>query len=238
MGGYEFNRKLLFRLLVMANSQLAELIQARGPNLHVNAACAGTTAAIVLAKDWLRVGRCRRVVVISADNPTSDHLMSLIGTGFLALGAATTKPTVDEAALPFDKRRNGMILGAGAVGLVLETDEAAAERRRRPLATVLGAVAANSAFHASAIGTKHASELLHKLSRRWRRSTWPFNRHDQRRPALRLSTRRSTCARNGGCAGAEVTALKAAFGDDLRRILITNTKGMTGHPMGVCFEGT
>ena len=45
-----------------------------------------------------------------------------------------------------------------------------------------------------------------------------------------------TCARNGGCAGAEVTALRAAFGDDLRKILITNTKGITGHAMGVCFE--
>ena len=235
VGTYEFNRKLLFRLLVMANSQLAELIQARGPNLHVNAACAGTTAAIVLAKDWLRVGRCRRVVVISADNPTSGHLMSLIGTGFLALGAATTKPTVDEAALPFDKRRNGMILGAGAVGLVLETDEAAAERRRRPLATVLGAVAANSAFHASAIGTKHASELLHKLLAHVE-VVHGLNRHDLASKLLYVSHETFTCARNGGCAGAEVTALKAAFGDDLRRILITNTKGMTGHPMGVCFE--
>ena len=179
----------------------------------MNAACAGTTAAIVLAKDWLRVGRCRRVVVISADNPTSDHLMSLIGTGFLALGAATTKPTVDEAALPFDKRRNGMILGAGAVGLVLETDEAAAERRRRPLATVLGAVAANSAFHASAIGTKHASELLHKLLAQVE-EVHGLNRHDLASKLLYVSHETFTCARNGGCAGAEVTALKAAFGDD------------------------
>ena len=72
---YEYNRKLIFKLLVMANSQLAEIVQARGPNLHINAACAGTTAAIVLANDWLRVGRCRRVVVISADNITSQHLM-------------------------------------------------------------------------------------------------------------------------------------------------------------------
>ena len=53
---------------------------------------------------------------------------------------------------------------------------------------------------------------------------------------LYVSHETFTCARNGGCAGAEVTALKAAFGDDVRRILITNTKGMTGHPMGVCFE--
>jgi len=42
----------------------------------------------------------------------------------------------------------------------------------------------------------------------------------------------------GGCAKAEMDALSAAFGDDARRhILIANTKGFTGHPMGVGLEG-
>ena len=160
---YEFNRKLLFKLLVMANSQLAEIVQARGPNLHINAACAGTTAGIALGCDWLRAGRCKRVVVISADNPSSDQLLPWVGIGFLALGAACTKSKVEEAALPFDKRRNGMLLGAGAVGLVLETDSCAAGlgmsaavavvgHAAAPLATILCVKHANSAYHASAIG--------------------------------------------------------------------------------------
>lgn len=237
LGGYEFNRKLLFRLLVMANSQLAEIIQARGPNLHINAACAGTTAAIALGCDWLRAGRCQRVVVISADNPSSDHLLPWIGTGFLALGAACTKARVDEAALPFDKRRSGMLLGAGAVGLVLETDDAAAAARpsRPPLSTVLAVRHANSAYHASAIGVKHATELLEAVLRDAAR-VHGLRRSDIAASLLYVAHETFTCARNGGCAGAEVTALRAAFGDDLRKILITNTKGITGHAMGVCFE--
>lgn len=86
----------------------------------------------------MRAGRCRRVVIIAADNPSSQQLLPWIGTGFLALGAACVKKDVEEAALPFDKRRNGMLLGAGAVGLVLETDATAAVCRPRhaPLATV------------------------------------------------------------------------------------------------------
>ena len=87
-GYYEFNRKLLFKLLVMANSQLAELVGARGPNLHINAACAGTTAAIALGCDWLRCGRCQRVVVISADDPSSEHLLPWVGIGFLLTAPA------------------------------------------------------------------------------------------------------------------------------------------------------
>jgi len=99
---YQYNRKLLFKLLVMANSQLAELIQARGPNTQVNSACSGTTQAIAIAEDWIRMGRCKRVIVVSADNPTSESVLPYIGTGFLALGAATITQGVDNAAVPFD----------------------------------------------------------------------------------------------------------------------------------------
>jgi len=234
---YEFNRKLLFKLLVMANTQLAELVKARGPNLHINAACAGTTAAISLAMDWMRNGRCRRVVVISADNPSSEHLMPWVGIGFLALGAASVKGEVAEAALPFDKRRNGMLLGAGAVGMVLEADSLCAGRSpcRPPLASVLAARHNNSAYHASAIGTQHACKELELLLREVER-VHGIHRRELAQSLLYVSHETFTCARNGGCAGSEMASLSAAFGDDLRKILITNTKGMTGHAMGVCFE--
>ncbi len=56
----------------MGHSQFAEYIGARGPNTHVNAACASTAQAVALAEDWIRSGRCRRVIVIGADNVTAD----------------------------------------------------------------------------------------------------------------------------------------------------------------------
>ena len=62
-----------------------EHLRARGPNTQVNAACASTTQAIALAEDWIRSGRCRRVIVIGADNVTSDNLLEWVGAGFLAL---------------------------------------------------------------------------------------------------------------------------------------------------------
>jgi 3-oxoacyl-(acyl-carrier-protein) synthase len=39
---YEFDRKFLFRVLVLANAQLAQIIKAKGPNFQTNTACAGT----------------------------------------------------------------------------------------------------------------------------------------------------------------------------------------------------
>ena len=48
-----------------------------------------------------------------------------------------------------------------------------------------------------------------------------------------MAIRRRVCIRT---VWSWVSALRAAFGDDLRKILVTNTKGITGHAMGVCFE--
>ena len=85
--------------------------------------------AVALAEDWIRAGRCRRVIVISADDVTSDHLIEWFGAGFLASGAAATDEVVEEAAIPFDRRRHGMIMGMGAAALVVESAEAAARTR-------------------------------------------------------------------------------------------------------------
>jgi 3-oxoacyl-(acyl-carrier-protein) synthase len=69
----------------------------------------------------LLIGRCERVIVIAGDNASGKTLLPWIGSGFRALGAASIAGSVDTAALPFDANRNGMLLGAGAMGMVLET---------------------------------------------------------------------------------------------------------------------
>lgn len=125
---YEFDRKFLFRILVLGNAQLAQIVGARGPNMQTNAACAGTTQAIALAQDIIQQGRCERLVVIASDNASGDVLIPWLGSGFRALGAASTGNSVEEVALPFDKRRKGLVLGAGAIGIVLETEAAVARR--------------------------------------------------------------------------------------------------------------
>ncbi len=121
----------------MGHSQFAELIGARGPNTQINSACASTTQAVALAEDWIRRGRCRRVVIISADDVTSDNVLEWIGAGFLASGAAATDERVEDAAIPFDRRRHGMLVGMGAAAMVVESAEAAAERGLRPITEVL-----------------------------------------------------------------------------------------------------
>ena len=160
---YVFDRRFLFRVLSMGHSQFAEFIGARGPNTQINAACASTTQAVSLAEDWIRAGRCRRAIVISADDVTSDHLMEWFGAGFLASGAAATDDVVEDAATPFDRRRHGMLIGMGAAALVVESAEAARERGIRPICEVLCAVTANSAFHGTRLNVDHISQVMEDL---------------------------------------------------------------------------
>jgi acyl transferase domain-containing protein/NAD(P)-dependent dehydrogenase (short-subunit alcohol dehydrogenase family)/acyl carrier protein len=231
---YVFDRRYLFRVLSMGHSQFAEFIGARGPNTQINAACASTTQAVALAQDWISSGRCRRVIVVSADDVTSDNLLDWMGAGFLASGAAATDEVVEEAATPFDRRRHGMIIGMGAAGLVLESAEAARERGIQPICEVLSAVAANSAFHGTRLDVQHISQVMEDLIAK-AEERCGIQRHQIAPRTVFVSHETYTPAR-GGSAAAEIHALRQVFGNAADQIVIANTKGFTGHAMGAGVE--
>ena len=231
---YTFDRRFLFRLLSMGHSQMAEFIGARGPNTQINAACASGTQAIGLASDWIRAGRCRRVVIVSADDVTSDDLMGWIGAGFLATGAAATDAEVEEAAIPFDRRRHGMLIGMGAAAIVVESEESASERGIQPICEVLATATANSAYHGTRLDVAHISETMEQLIAEAERK-WGIDRSQIAPETVFISHETYTPAR-GGSAQAEIFALRSVFGELADKIVIANTKGYTGHPMGVGIE--
>ncbi|MHA2098188.1 MAG: SDR family NAD(P)-dependent oxidoreductase [Candidatus Kariarchaeaceae archaeon] len=231
---YHFNRKLLLNVLSMGHSQFAQLIRARGPNTQVNAACASTTQAVGLANDWLRSGRCKRVIVISADNISNENMFPWLGTGFLASGAATTKTDVKEAALPFDRRREGMIIGMGAAALVIETESEAQRRGVTPLAELMGTFYANSSFHGTRLDLNHVSESVQQFMAQIEKAHG-LSPDDLSKSMLFMSHETYT-PRRGGSAGAEIQALRDTFGSQVSNIIVANTKGFTGHAMGAGIE--
>lgn len=118
------------------------------------------------------------MIVIAGDSASSDNLMPWLGNGFLALGAATTQADIRMAALPFDVRRTGMILGSGGIGMILETEDGA--KRRHALSSktnsdfliahpspfkcrILGTLFSNSAFHGASLDRKHIAEELERF---------------------------------------------------------------------------
>ena len=245
MGSYEFDRKFLFRVLVLGNAQLAQIIKARGPNMQTNAACAGSTQAVALAFDMIQVGRAERMIVVAGDNAASDTLMPWLGNGFRALGAATICSQVSLASIPFDKRRSGMILGAGGIGIVLESEEGANRRfalaspSSRPAAfkcRLLGTLYSNSAYHGASLDKEHiAQEMERFVSSVEKEQGIP--RKDIALHGVYFSHETSTYASpTSSCASNELYGLRKVFGENFKDILILNTKGFTGHPMGVSFE--
>ena len=133
-----------------------------------------------------------------------------------------------------------MILGAGGIGMVLETELSAQQRSSAPSspgcspcairARLLATQYSNSAYHGAALDRKHiASELdrfltsvevVHGIGRAEIASHGVYFSHE-------TSTHASPQA---SCSGNEVAALRSAFGDDLlSKLLILNTKGFTGH---------
>ena len=254
MEPYEFDRKFLFRVLVLGNGQLAQIVKARGPNMQTNAACAGATQAVALAYDLIQVGRAERVIVIAGDNASSDTLMPWLGNGFRALGAATPCADVKLAALPFDQRRTGMILGSGGIGMVFESEEGARRRNaiaaklaedmeddsfvpRAPFrARLLGTLYSNSAYHGAAMDRKHITQEMERFIRSIE-DEQGISRQEICQHGVYFSHETSTNASpNSSCAANEVHALRETFGENLKDLLILNTKGYTGHPMGVSFE--
>ncbi|HSM16689.1 MAG TPA: beta-ketoacyl synthase N-terminal-like domain-containing protein, partial [Gemmatimonadales bacterium] len=233
---FEFDRRFLFQVLTMGHSQFAEYIGARGPNVQTNSACATSTQAVALAQDWIQAGRCRRAIVLTADDITTDTLLPWMASGFLASGAAATDERVEDAALPFDRRRHGMIIGMGATAMVVEDLAAAAERGIQPVCEVLGTITANSAFHGSRLDVDHIvgvmEELVAGVEHRW-----GLSRQQIAAETVFVSHETYTPAR-GGSASAEVEALRHVFGDVADSIVIANTKGFTGHAMGVGIEDT
>ena len=229
-----FDRKFLLQILTMGHAQFAQWIGARGPNLAINNACASTPAAFAIAEDWLDSGRCDRVIVISGDDSTGDDLMEWIGAGFAAAGAHSMGDVVEEVALPFDVRRNGMLLGMGGAAFVIEKSSHADERGVVPYAELLGAHIGNSAFHPTRLDVTHVASTFDEFVTDME-NRWGIDRHEIAPKTTFMSHEPFTPPR-GGSAAAEIESLRGTFKDSAESLIITNTKGFTGHPMGVGVE--
>ncbi|NIW44105.1 MAG: beta-ketoacyl synthase, partial [Gammaproteobacteria bacterium] len=157
-----------------------------------------------------------------------------MGTGLLASGATTTNGDLRTAALPFDRRRNGMIMGMGAAALVVESEDAVQERGMQGICEVLATDTANSAFHGTRLDVGHVSQVMQRLIDT-AEQRFDIHREEFAEKTMFMSHETYTPAR-GGSAAAEIKALRSTFSEHANKVLITNTKGFTGHTMAVGVE--
>ncbi len=231
---YQFNHHFMTQISAQANNILAMLVKAKGPNFQMNAACSSTSNALTIAQDFIRSGRVKRMIIIGADDPTHPTNLPYLGAGFLCTGAATNEADLYKAALPFDNRRNGMLMGAGAVGIVLETQEEVEKRGVAGICELLGTHSFNAATHISQIDAEIFSQEFNRFIYRMELEH-DLTREQIARQAIYISHEPFTPPR-GGCSQTEAQALRGAFGKHFGEIIVGNSKGMTGHTMGASLE--
>ena len=118
---------------------------AKGPNFTISTACSSSAHAIGQALTCIRAGQADVVIVVGAD----ASITPLVFAGFCSLRALSTRYNDDppRASRPFDRARDGFVMGEGAGALILESLPHAKKRRARIYAEVAGYAATSEAYH-------------------------------------------------------------------------------------------
>jgi 3-oxoacyl-[acyl-carrier-protein] synthase II len=203
-----------------AAGNLSILLGIRGSAHVIVTACASSCDAIGFAMDRIRCGRADIMLSGGSESATSEYGIG----GFCQLNALSTNfnDTPSRASRPFDKDRDGFVLGEGAGILVLEELEHAKKRGVKIYAELIGYGASEDAHHITAPSPDGEGGTRAILSAIRDAGLKPgdidyINAHGTSTPT------------NDPI---ETAAIKSAFGDHAYKLAVSSTKGMTGHTLG------
>jgi 3-oxoacyl-[acyl-carrier-protein] synthase II len=187
-----------------------------GPALAISAACASGNHALEMGRHWLRLGLVDICVAGACDLAVSPIGLATFGN-LRALSRRNDDPAA--ASRPFDRGRDGFVLGEGGVAFVLERALSARRRGAHAYALVAGCGSSSDAFHhviPSSDPAPAAAAMRQALAdaRVEPRDVDHVNAHATSTPV--------------GDA-AEAAVLRLVLGDDAGRIPVTSTKSLTGH---------
>jgi beta-ketoacyl-acyl-carrier-protein synthase II len=191
---------------------------ARGPNMTINTACAAGASSIHLGRDLIRSGSADLVIAGGVE----AGITGLAVSAFAQMGALSKNADPDTASRPFDVDRNGFVIGEGSAVVILESAEHAEARGATAYATMAGAGASADAHHATAPPEDGGGAVL--AIRRAVEDAGIDPTHIDHLNAHGTSTPLNDAA--------EARAMRAVFGDHTDDIVVTSTKGVTGHTLG------
>lgn len=191
----------------------------RGPNYVTVSACASSTNAIIDAFNLIRLGKSDAIVTGGSEAAVNEMGVG----GFNALRALSMRNDSPEtASRPFDKDRDGFVLGEGAGALILEEYEHAVKRGAKIYAEVAGGGMSGDAYHMTAphpdgIGARNVMNAALEDAEMNADSVDYVNVHGTSTPLGDV---------------AETKAIKQVFGEHTYDLNISSTKSMTGHLLG------
>lgn len=206
-------------ILDIAAGQISMRHGFRGPNFAVVSACASSTNAIIDAYDTIRLGKAD--VILTGG---SEAVVSAAGVGGFNAMKALSERNDDPATAsrPFDKDRDGFVMGEGAGMLVLESLEHALQRGAKIYCEIAGGGATADAHHITAphpegLGAKNVMTVALKDAGLHPSDIDYINVHGTSTPLGDI---------------AETKAIMSVFGEHAYNLNISSTKSMTGHCLG------
>lgn len=191
----------------------------RGPNFTTVSACASSTNALIDAFNYIRLGKADIIVTGGSEATVYETGVG----GFNALQALSTRNDSPEtASRPFDKDRDGFVLGEGSGALILEELEHALKRGAKIYAEVVGGGASADAYHMTAphpegLGARNVMRAALEDAGMKPTDIDYINVHGTSTPLGDV---------------AELKAITECFGQHAFNLNISSTKSMTGHLLG------
>lgn len=190
-----------------------------GPNYTVTSACASSNHAMIDAMNTIRCGMADVIVTGGGEAPV---VVPSVG-GFSSMMALSTRnDDPAHASRPFDKDRDGFVLGEGAGALIFEEEEHARRRGAHIYCEVAGGGMSADAYHMTAPHPEGAGAILSMRN--------ALNDAEVSTSDIDYLNAHGTSTPLGDLA--EIKAVESLFGDDAEKMNISSTKSMTGHLLG------
>lgn len=201
----------------MAAGDVAIMINAQNTSQGIVTACSSATNAIGNAFEYLQLGKAQ--VIVTGGSEASVNQIGI--AGFASLTALSKSEDPQQASIPFDRDRNGFVMGEGAATLVLETLDHAQQRHAPILAEVVGYGTTSDAYHMTAPDPEGKGAM--------RAMQQAINQaHITPDQVDYINAHGTSTAANDS---AEAQAIERLFGQN-SHVKVSSTKGMTGHLLG------
>ncbi len=201
------------------SSWIALTFKITGPNISITTACSSSANAIGHAMDMIRLNRADLIIAGGAEAPLTPFTFG----AFSSIGVMSTRNNAPEqASRPFDKNRDGFVMGEGSAVIILEELDHAKKRGAKIYAEIVGYGQATGTYH-MVIPQPDAKDVMRTMQLALEDANLSPDKIDY------INAHGTSTQANDKI---ETMAIKLVYGERAYKIPVSSTKSMIGHLIG------